>query len=167
METLKGTDIASVMQNYENILIIAKNGERVHLTMDELKRIFQTITFDVKLKRVKMWATLETLKPPEDLDKNENDEKDYTTLAEKYLRCGNAFNTHALGIRDFAKWLSHPISVGDTVNVPDPIKDDLHRYAFIGTVVYTYGIGQTMSVVEDQDGECFSIEADRLILLKK
>lgn len=33
-------------------------------------------------------------------------EIDYSKLAEDYLHSGDAFNTHVLGIRDFAKWLS-------------------------------------------------------------
>ena len=90
--------------------------------------------------------------------------QDYSKLAEKYLKCGNAFNTHALGIRDFARWLSNPISVGDSVNVPDPVGDDFHNHEFIGTVVGLYGISPEMATVEDQDGDCFTIDVDRLTL---
>ena len=36
---------------------------------------------------------------------------DFTKLAEDYLKSGDAFTVHALGIRDFAKWLNDNLAL--------------------------------------------------------
>ncbi len=36
---------------------------------------------------------------------------DFAKLAEDYLKSGDAFTVHALGIRDFAKWLNDNLAL--------------------------------------------------------
>jgi hypothetical protein len=36
---------------------------------------------------------------------------DFAKLAEDYLKSGDAFTVHALGVRDFAKWLNDNLSL--------------------------------------------------------
>jgi hypothetical protein len=36
---------------------------------------------------------------------------DFTKLAEDYLKSGDAFTVHALGVRDFAKWLNDNLAL--------------------------------------------------------
>ncbi|MCE5317412.1 MAG: hypothetical protein LLG04_08665 [Parachlamydia sp.] len=51
------------------------------------------------------------------------------------------------------------IEVGSSVMVPEPNDTDLHSNEFNGTVKGFHGI---YVVVEDQDGDCFDIKAERL-----
>jgi hypothetical protein len=53
------------------------------------------------------------------------------------------------------------ISVGNSVNVPDPNPTDIHRHSFTGTVADLFDEKGTV-VVEDQDSDFFEIEANRL-----
>ncbi len=48
---------------------------------------------------------------------------------------------------------------GATVNVPDPNQDDIHEHAFQGTVS---GRHEQWISVEDQEGEFYDIEEERL-----
>jgi hypothetical protein len=41
--------------------------------------------------------------------KPSDDKEDFLKLAEDYLNSGDAFTVHALGIRDFAKWLNNKL----------------------------------------------------------
>ena len=36
---------------------------------------------------------------------------DFAELAEDYLKSGDAFTVHALGVRDFAKWLNDNLAL--------------------------------------------------------
>lgn len=36
---------------------------------------------------------------------------DFAKLAEDYLKSGDAFTVHALGVRDFAKWLNDNLAL--------------------------------------------------------
>lgn len=49
--------------------------------------------------------------------------------------------------------------LGDLVLVPEPENDDIHTHNFIGTV---QSIENGVATVEDEDGDCFDIEVDRL-----
>lgn len=39
---------------------------------------------------------------------------DFTELAKDYLKSGDAFTVHALGVRDFAKWLNNNLDMSYT-----------------------------------------------------
>jgi len=47
------------------------------------------------------------------------------------------------------------------VNVPDPNNSDIHNHAFMGTVIDVLEDRGT-AIVEDQCGDVFEIEGDRL-----
>jgi hypothetical protein len=49
--------------------------------------------------------------------------------------------------------------IGDAVEVPDPIDDDIHNHSFVGYIVSIVG---DMATVEDGDGDFFDIELNRL-----
>lgn len=51
------------------------------------------------------------------------------------------------------------IKIGDNVNVPDPIGDDLHQFEFFGTVD---SFRDEMVVVVDQEDQYYEIEPERL-----
>ena len=56
------------------------------------------------------------------------------------------------------------ITLGDDAEMPEPNKTtDSHQHSFIGTVV---GINEETELVavEDQDGDCFEIEPNRISL---
>jgi len=53
------------------------------------------------------------------------------------------------------------ISVGNSVNVPDPNPTDIHHHGFVGTVADLFPEKGTV-VVEDQDSDFYEVEADRL-----
>ena len=53
------------------------------------------------------------------------------------------------------------IDLLETVLVPAPMPSDLYKKSFIGTVV---GFLESYVTVEDQDGNCFDIEPDRLTI---
>jgi hypothetical protein len=50
---------------------------------------------------------------------------------------------------------------GQQVNVPDPNSSDIHNHSFIGTVIDILEDRGT-AIVEDQCGDAFEIEGDRL-----
>lgn len=52
------------------------------------------------------------------------------------------------------------IGIGDTVNVGEPRCNDLHQYAFTGTVLDVYEDGTIC--VSDQDSDCFDVDADNV-----
>lgn len=52
------------------------------------------------------------------------------------------------------------LKVGDSVIVGEPRADDLHQHGFMGTVVAVKSDG--VVVVEDQDGNCFDVGAERV-----
>lgn len=54
------------------------------------------------------------------------------------------------------------IEPGASVLVPAPIDSDIHQHEFEGSVV---GERHGYVQVEDQQGDCFEIEAERLTLL--
>jgi hypothetical protein len=57
------------------------------------------------------------------------------------------------------------IQMGDSVEVPDP-EDPIaegYDYSFIGTVV---DLRDKHVTVEDGDGDCFDIDADKLLVLE-
>ena len=51
------------------------------------------------------------------------------------------------------------IRVFDSVVVPEPNEGDIHCHGFVGSVVAVSG---EFATVEDQDGDCFDIELNRL-----
>lgn len=53
------------------------------------------------------------------------------------------------------------IEKGNSVNVPDPNSSDIHNHSFIGTVIDVLEDRGT-AIVEDQCGDVFEIEGDRL-----
>jgi hypothetical protein len=53
------------------------------------------------------------------------------------------------------------ISIGDTVIVPDPEGDDMWNHEFQGQVK---SMDNDYIVVEDGDGDCWSVEGDRLLI---
>ena len=58
---------------------------------------------------------------------------------------------------------SNVINVGDTVEVPTPDNNDIWMYDFEG---YVNEINEDYVIVEDGDGDCFSVEAYRLKIVK-
>ena len=56
------------------------------------------------------------------------------------------------------------IDNGSTVEAPDPDETDIHQHSFVGTVVGVRGIN--LLTVEDGDGNCFDIEANRLEIVE-
>lgn len=55
----------------------------------------------------------------------------------------------------------NPIEKGQDVHVPDPNSSDIHNHAFQGYIVDVLESRGT-AIVEDQCGEYFEIETDRL-----
>ena len=54
------------------------------------------------------------------------------------------------------------LKIGDSVLVPSPTsQDDLHSHEFIGTVI---NFRPFLITVEDQDGDCFDVEPNRLTI---
>ena len=53
------------------------------------------------------------------------------------------------------------IETGDLVDMPDPNESDLYNHSFEGIVI---GFHDTYVTVEDQDGDCFDIEPERVTL---
>lgn len=55
------------------------------------------------------------------------------------------------------------IEIGMNVEVPYPNEtDDIHNHSFVGTAIRYHG---DYIVVEDQDGDCFDIEPERLTVV--
>jgi len=50
----------------------------------------------------------------------------------------------------------------DMVQVPEPNQSDIHNHEFVGTVINLKGGAENLVTVEDGDGDCFDIEAERL-----
>ena len=51
--------------------------------------------------------------------------------------------------------------IGDSVEVPDPDETDIHNHSFVGTIV-AFDTEMEYATVEDGDGDCFTIEIERL-----
>ena len=49
------------------------------------------------------------------------------------------------------------------VDVPDPINSDMHNHAFMGTVIDVLE-DRGSAIIEDQCGDVFEIEAERLVI---
>jgi len=76
-------------------------------------------------------------------------------------------NIDALGdVTEHREWVNVlggvSVKIGDTVEVPEPTFADDWEFNFIGTVVEVSGEDV---VVEDQDGDCFTVEVYRLSVL--
>lgn len=54
---------------------------------------------------------------------------------------------------------SHGFEVGDEVQVPEPLTDDLYNHSFVGVIADFRGEN---AIVEDGDSNCYEIEIDRL-----
>jgi len=52
----------------------------------------------------------------------------------------------------------------DMVQVPEPNDSDIHTHEFVGTVIDLKGGSDNLVTVEDGDGDCFDIEAERLVV---
>ena len=53
------------------------------------------------------------------------------------------------------------LKVGSSVIVPVPLFDELHDHEFAAIVV---AVNDGFLTVEDQDGDCFDVEAERVVI---
>jgi hypothetical protein len=56
------------------------------------------------------------------------------------------------------------LKVGQTVNVPEPMNDDIHSFEFIGYIADVFEEKGTV-IVEDGESDFFEIEGNRLEII--
>jgi hypothetical protein len=57
---------------------------------------------------------------------------------------------------------SNSLTIGTVVNVPDPQQvDDAWKYSFRGTVI-GFKDSEKLAIIEDNEGNCFDVEVERL-----